>query len=315
MGQLERLFLGSLVLTGLFILFLFGLYFDIGDMVAGTFKGNRVGFGQDQKLIATRRRLSQEEQPEPRLARRLQGRSGGSRRGGGSGRINYRKFVRRPQIVPRDALIDREVRRLQRKGFVDEQFIRMRAIYEIDRTLIPVFDQYDQLMDAEDPEGAIEVLQEALRHLEEENLLGKRDIYRYLYQAYVMAGKDREATEGLAQLTELHEHIVSIEERAELHQDDASQAVNQKMRQGLGQLRQALDGMKSTPGAEAKTWDMIRQIRKGEKVELDQKMVQGAKAAFLQQSGDPEGRKAARALLEKFQAGNIDQQLMPGHGE
>lgn len=37
MDSLEKLFLSCLVLFGMFILFLFGLYFDLGDMLASTF--------------------------------------------------------------------------------------------------------------------------------------------------------------------------------------------------------------------------------------------------------------------------------------
>jgi hypothetical protein len=300
-GQLERLFLGSMLLVGLLILFLFGLYFDIGDMVAGTFKGNAVGFGQDQAMITRRRRASYKEKKPARSAPRLHH----SGAGGGSTRPpNYRRYITSLPRIPRDTLIDREVRRLQRKGFVDEEFIRMRAIYTIDRSLIPFFDRYDQLMDAGDHQGAIDVLLEALAGVEEKNLLGKRDILRYLYQAYIMGGEDTQATRRFEELTLLHERIVAIEERAELHKDAASQRYLTKMRSGFGKLREAMTALKGNTGLEKKTWGMIRDLQQGKSTVVDERMLQGVKALTLKSSGDTEGRRAAKELLKKFQAGD-----------
>ena len=54
MDSLEKLFLSCLVLFGMFILFLFGLYFDLGDMLAATFRHdekNATGVGVTDNLI------------------------------------------------------------------------------------------------------------------------------------------------------------------------------------------------------------------------------------------------------------------------
>ena len=55
MDSLEKLFLSCLVLFGMFILFLFGLYFDLGDMLASQFhrdEKNATGVGITENLIA-----------------------------------------------------------------------------------------------------------------------------------------------------------------------------------------------------------------------------------------------------------------------
>lgn len=54
MDSLEKLFLSCLVLFGMFILFLFGLYFDLGDMLASTFhrdERSATGVGITDRLI------------------------------------------------------------------------------------------------------------------------------------------------------------------------------------------------------------------------------------------------------------------------
>lgn len=238
MGDLERLFLGTMMVTGLLILGLFGLYFDLGDMVAGSFGRAGPTFSQDLDLIRERRRASYAQEKKPLMT---SGGLGGPSASRPSSPPNHeRLIIRRPQ-PSRDELIDREIRRLQRRGYVDEQYLRMRAVYAIDRSLVAAFDAYDRLSAAGDFEGAIEAIQDALEHLEEENLYGKRDLLRYLYQAHIQAGQDTSAADTMRAMTLLAEEIVGVEERAEEHKDNKGQEYTRKMRENLSAVRASLD--------------------------------------------------------------------------
>jgi hypothetical protein len=302
MGDLEKVFVGTMMLTGMLILFLFGLYFDLGDIVAGTFGGHAPSFGQDLGQIRRARSgsfLDEEAAPKAKLPTVSSGTPRVART------IDYQRFVVPRPPIPPAVLFDREMRRLQRKGFVDEQYMRMKAIYEVDRSVVATLDRFDRHMDSEDYEGAIQALLEALEHLDPANHLARRDLVRHLYQAYILAGKDAEATKALSQLTTLHEKVVAIEERAELHQDSRSQEYNRQMREQMGKVREAIQIVEADPIAQREIWTMGRKIQKGEAMDIDPSLSTALKAKLLAM---PEvDDKVRKMMLEKLPGTNPDQ--------
>lgn len=310
MGYLERLFVGTMLLTGLLILFFFGLYFDLGDMVAGSFGTTptlRTGMELDH-IREGRRRGYETERPTgaalPPPAP-LQGRPRPS------SPVDYGRFVHRSPAISPEVLLDREVRRLQRQGFVNEEFIQMRAIYEVDRSLVPIFDRYDQLIASGDTEGAIAELLAAREALDKKNLLGLRDILQYLGQAYVLAGKDGDASANLKELMDLQERILAIEQQAELHQDAAGKEYAAKMQDGFGKIRAALDKVETAPEGNgyADTFSAARQIMDPNgKVTLHPQAVRLIQGQVSQQidSGALDGEVAeqARKFMRRFEAGD-----------
>lgn len=301
MGDLEKIFIGTMILTGLLILFLFGLYFDIGDIVAGTFKGHTPSFGQDLDQIRRARAGSfLDEAPAPRAS--LPRTSSAPRE---SRPIDYRRYIVPRPPVSQAVLFDREVRRLQRKGFIDEEYIRMKALYEVDRSLVAALDGFDRHMDAEDYDGAIAALLEALEHIDPGNHLARRDLQRHLYQAYILSGKDAEATRSLSELTLLHEKIVAIEERAELHQDSKSREYTRQMRENMGKLREAVHMLEGNADAQKAVWDVARQAKQGDAIEVDPRFGQAFKATLL--ANQEVDEKTKQQLLERVRFTGSDQ--------
>lgn len=245
MGYLERVFLGTLVLTGLLIFFLFGLYFDVGGMVAGSFGGARLGFGQDLEAVRQRRRLVHDPSEDP--PERPRPAPSGTKRMEPSGPIDYGRFVRTPPSPPLEVLIEREARRLKRKGFTDEEYIRMQAVYVADRSLVRVFDQYDRLVNSGSLDEALALLLDAKKHLDPKNPLAMRDLLQYLGQIYLLTGDEKKAQENLRELMALQERVLAIEKRADQHKDEQGQEYLAKVQEGFGQLREALDKIETAP--------------------------------------------------------------------
>ena len=297
MGDLERLFLGTMMVTGLLILGLFGLYFDLGDMVAGSFGRGGPTFSQDLDLIRERRRASYGQQKKPLMTSGGLGGPGPSRP---SSEPDYgRLIIRRPQ-PSRGELIDREIRRLQRRGYVDEEYLRMRAVYQVDRSLVKVFDLYDRMIAEGDFQGAIEALQEALEDLDEDNHYGRRDVMRYLYQAHIQAGQDGNAAEMMRKMTEVTDYVVSVEDRAEAHKDNAGQEYVRKMRENMSKVRESLDAANDHPGPRELLRRALRPTDGSQgKIEVPvQGVEQSLRAQMLQQGMDPEQIKKQLSVLK-----------------
>lgn len=308
MGYLERIFLGTMLLTALLILFLFGLYFDVGGMVAGTFQGRQLGFGQDLEAVRSRRRIAysdedkrQDNTPRTSFATGPRARP--------SSPVNYDRFVRRRPSVQKEVLVDREVRRLKRKGHTDEEYIRMTALYEVDHSLVPIFDDYDRLVDAEDYEAAIDILREARKHVDPENPLALRDILQYLGQAYILAGQDEEARKNLEELMSLQERILEIEKRAQLHQDKEGQEYLVKMQESFSHVREAMDKVDGTPEhlKHLTPFARAREIANpNKKIKIPPQGIAQLKAQMMQRvgKGPPDGisEEQFQKLLEKLEA-------------
>ncbi len=300
MGDLEKMFVGTLVITGLLILALFGLYFDIGDMVAGAFTEARPTYSADMDLIRERRRASYHQPKNTKRAKLL---SSSEPRQRPSGPANYARFLIRRPRPPFNVLMDREVRRLKRKGYVDEEFLRMRAHYEVDKSLIAVFDQYDRLVDSNQYDEAIRILLEAKEDLDRENLLGEKDLLRYLYQAYLLAEKDSDANQIVKELTDVQEKILEIEERAEVYRDNAGKEYVRKLRQGLGRLRQSSQALDDNPDLRERISEMARKAERGEAIELPtESALQNFKAQLLQNKDIP--KEKYREILKNVRVGN-----------
>lgn len=301
MGDLERLFLGTMMVTGLLILGLFGLYFDLGDMVAGSFGRAGPTFSQDLDLIRERRRASYGQKKKPLTTSGGLGGPGASRP---SSRPDYeRLIIRRPQ-PSRQEMIDREIRRLQRKGYTDEQYMNMRALYQVDRSLIATFDQYDRLVAEGDLEAAIALLQEALEGLDEENRYGRRDVLRYIYQAHILAGQETSALDSMRVLTLTGEEILNIESRAEQYRDKGGQEYVRQVRQGFSQTREMLEDMNRNPYQAKMASRILGQANRGEPVQLPaQGLVQGLRAQMMAKGMDSD---QVREAMKSFQAIELD---------
>jgi hypothetical protein len=192
---------------------------------------------------------------------------------------------------------------------VDEEYLRMRALYQVDRSLVKVFDMYDRLSAEGNFEGAIEVLQEAMEDLEEENMYGRRDLLRYLYQAHIQAGQDTSAADVLRNMTLLTEQIVGIEERAEEHKDNKGQEYVRKMRENLSAVRASLD--------EAQRYDHVNQTlngvlrppdgSKGKILIPVEGVEQSLRAELLQKGVDPKQIKEHLSVLQTVPLDSLTQ--------
>ena len=133
MYSLERLFYTVAAFTACVTIFIFGMFFDIGDMVAAAF-GRPGAFAEWNRAAQLRMALKHSGPDEilPDETNRP------------LGQIVYKDNVRTKGFAvaalhapPRQSLTKRvrkEEARLARQGFTDEQFMRMNALFTIDRT-------------------------------------------------------------------------------------------------------------------------------------------------------------------------------------
>lgn len=305
MGYLERLFLGTMVLTALLILFLFGLYFDFGAMFAGTLRGGSLSLGQEQDASRQRRRLvydkgqRQTDRGGPLTSTRTRPRKA-------EGRPPFERILAPPPAVSKQTLVDREVRRMRRRGYTDEQYIQMKAFYNVDRSLIPILDEYDKLIEAKDYDGAVALIRRALEDMATENLMQRRDLLQYLGNALVLAGKDEEARKNMLELTTAQERVLQLEQKADLHRDEKGQEYLLEMQEGFAKIRDSMDKIDNLPAEdrERSAFNLAKQaerMRNGQALELNEQAMAQLNAHLLKRVG-PNGEPLSQEQIDKVRS-------------
>lgn len=213
MYSLERLFYTVAAFTALFTICIFGLFFNIGDMVAAAF-GRPGAFAEwnrrAQLRMALKHSVPDEIRPDE-SSRPL-------------GSIVYEHTVRASGFAvaalhapPRQSLtgrVKKEAARLARQGFTDEEFIHMNALFTIDRTHHGRWVGIDRLISRGDKIAALNELEVLIEGVDRDN----RRAIAQLLDSRLRLILDLEAPpdqvyDSLVQINELRLEIARIEVR------------------------------------------------------------------------------------------------------
>jgi hypothetical protein len=205
--SLERLFYSVAALTALATIFIFGLFFNIGDMVAAAF-GRPGAFAEWNRRAQLRMALkhSVPEEIRPDESQKPLGQIVYE------GKTNTAGFaVAALHAPPRQSLskrVKKEEARLARQGFTDEAFIRMNALFTIDRSHHGRWVGIDRLISRGNRISALNELEGLIETVDEGN---KRAIAQLL-QARLKLVLDLEAPPDQIydSLVQLYEHRLEI---------------------------------------------------------------------------------------------------------
>lgn len=213
MYSLERLFYTVAAFTALITIFVFGLFFNIGDMVAAAF-GRPGAFAEWNRRAQFRMALKHSVPDEVRPDE--------SSKPLGSmvyeGNPKTTGFaVAALHAPPRQSLtrrVKKEAARLARQGFTDEEFIQMNALFTIDRTHHGRWVGIDRLIARGDKISALNELEVLIESVNSDN---KRAVAQLL-QSRLKLILDLEAPpdqvfDALVQINELRLQIARIEAR------------------------------------------------------------------------------------------------------
>lgn len=213
MYSLERLFYTVAAFTACLTIFVFGLFFNIGDMVAAAF-GRPGAFAEWNRAAQLRMALKQSVPEEIRPDE--------SNRPLGS--IVYQNNVNTSGFAaaalnapPRQSLsgrVKKEEARLARQGFTDEAFIKMNALFTIDRTHHGRWVGIDRMIVRGDKISALNELETLIESVNQDNKRAIAD----LLQSRLKLILDLEAPpdqiyDALVQINELRLEIARIEIR------------------------------------------------------------------------------------------------------
>lgn len=214
MDSLEKLFVSCLVLFGLFILFLFGLYFDLGDIVAGMLHRDEkgaTGVGLTDELI---RQMEWKARPREVMPTHLIDSADLQNFSGADDASMEYSVMHAYCGLPR-AMTGREKVQVRRKqlvqqGFTREEFLEMESLGEdrdeFQRTIIEV----DQLAAGKHYAEAAKLLGTTIEQANPKNLLLLRDGLRYQMQLFLDAKQFDRAKETSRRLYDVLDRILTI---------------------------------------------------------------------------------------------------------
>ena len=214
MDSLEKLFLSCLVLFGMFILFLFGLYFDLGDMLASSFHHDEraaTGVGITDRLIE---RMEEHARPHEIMPTEL----------------NMPTFVTMDDRLGNDEtarqamralgrcvapMTGKQVSQLKRQSLVAagiqrEEIIEMESLAADREEPSNVMRRATQLAGEKRFADAARELQTAIQATNPKNLLVLRDYLNLQVQVYLDGKQVDKAKESARKLYEMLDRIVAV---------------------------------------------------------------------------------------------------------
>lgn len=221
MYPLEKLFVTCLIMFGLLILFMFGLYFDLGELVEGWWRRDEpyaTGVGQAARMVEEMERLAVPAPVEPRPELRAQ------------------LPALPPDVVAAAAGMPAplsgkdwvEIKRAQLKarGHTHPDYIEMIALAEDREDIEEVFKRVSHLLSEGRPHQALRLLQDALGSVDPKNLMAQRDVWAHIVSISLEAKDLKKAREGAYELYGLLERITALSSVAQAQsQEDLSRSI------------------------------------------------------------------------------------------
>ncbi len=204
MDSLERLFYSVSAFAAGLALLLFGLYFNLGDMVLAAVRGPasfREGIFRrnvrQAELFGVPKEVKPHEGPTVKFDKI------------GSG-LPFKAYNGPPDLFQLDQMLEKERKYLLGKGFADPEFIEMESLYRADRAYLRGMYGVDQLVLRGDDMTALEELEALIQRTNPKNL-------RALLQLYELRG--RLLGRLNAPPDRLYEHVMQeLESRRKLHE-------------------------------------------------------------------------------------------------
>lgn len=322
MGYLEKIFLGCMALFALFILFIFGLYFDLGEMFRG---------GMDRSGTLTRGaavdRVVDRLETVARSAPAVEERARSGRRSLRSApsfpstrtavRARWERIFKPPTPSLADR-VEKHRRFLVKQGFVSKDFIEMEALAQNRTVPDRVIPRVRRLLADGDFEGATAALEQALTEVEPANLKIRQELIAQLAEIQFMAGDLEGAQKYTALNNDALGRILDVQSRSELmknergrEQVDRSKRLLEERRAGMEKAFEELRKRKAETGAidgfraEEKTQLKVALRKAADEGKLSreeyQEVVEGLDGGFLHREEQMRALRdrAAKALGEE----------------
>lgn len=210
MNYLEKVFLGTMLLFLTIVLFFFGLYFDLYEMLWGAVKESEPLLSAGE-FAYTRAAMERAARPIEIMPESL----GNSYFGlPGSAEELSRLYDFMPPRPGPQAVVGWWRERLKSEGMIDGDLLEMEALGHDREAYGELMVRVNALARARDLETAAMALEEGLRAVEPRNLYVQQDMLLRLIEIYRLAGKDREAEQAARKLSEVAEQILTVKARA-----------------------------------------------------------------------------------------------------
>jgi len=245
MSYLEKLFLGTMALFALAMLFMFGLYFDIGDM----FRGGLDQAGQLTRGAAVDRVIDSLE----RAARRAP--AVAKRREDGRPVRNTPTFVCASRTIADryKRLFGAKPERMELKvaghkkfllsqGFTNEEFIEMEALAQDREAADRALREVNTLMVKGNAKGAAAALERALTELDPKNHVIRSEILQKLLKLYLAQNELEKAKHLMREMIGLQEKILLVRSNSKLM---SKPGYRQGVETGLDVVRKQMTGIDS----------------------------------------------------------------------
>jgi hypothetical protein len=213
MDSLEKLFVSCLVLFGLFILFLFGLYFDLGDMVTASLSRGELAatsIGHTHDLISEMEWRARPREILPTALGSSHPRGGEVFDGAEMERSVLKANRRTPGTITGKDMVAWKRKQLVRAGVASEALLDMEALAEDRDEYRRVMAEVDRLTADRRPAEAARVLAEAVGQHDPKNVIVLKDYLTRLVQLHLEARQVEKAKEVSRRLYESLDKILAI---------------------------------------------------------------------------------------------------------
>lgn len=213
MDSLEKLFLSCLTLFGMFILFLFGLYFDLGDMLASSLhrdERNATGVGITDRLIEKMEEHARPREIMPTMLDIPRG-NGGYDSGGDETAKQAMRALGRTQAPISGKMVQNMKRAaLMASGVQREEIIEMEALGADREESSRIVNEARSLMGQKRFADAARMLGEAMQQTNPKNLIALREYMQLQVQAYLDNRQVDKAKEAARKLYEMLDRMLAI---------------------------------------------------------------------------------------------------------
>lgn len=299
MDWLEKVFLGTMAFTGLLLLFLFGLYFDLGAMIRSAFGTPNLHYGQEIDLIRQQRKMANELRAKEEQASENRHRLGRAP----SSPVDYARVAEPPKVLSKEERIEREIQRLKAKGHKHPAYLKMQALYLVEEVLATVLTEVEEMLADENYELALNLLLEARSKLDEENLPGLIEVDEYIYETLLQMGRIDAAEEKMKEILVLSEKQHQIEVEAgrfpELEGVDPDKTPLHALREGRKALEAA--GRMAQSEDVAHPLEMGKKLLQGEKIALNSKLLEQIRQGLSERGPGDGPQMDAAEVLKHFQ--------------
>lgn len=301
MGYLERVFLGTLLLFALLILFMFGLYFDIGSMMQSAMQRSGDATGPSGFSRAADQLERSAIKPEvtvrdvnPRGFTPAPAAQAGISAGDANFLAIFAKCATAKPPPGRAELIDRKRKELAAKGF-GQDYIEMEVLSMESTAMDDIEKQVNPLVTKGDYDAAERALLEILATLDGRDLMTMQKVRMKLQHVYFDSNQLDKYRETMKLVFDTEEKILALQAGSRL-MDDKRTAEGIKQEQAdLGKKRQEFDSWFEQISSQAKKTGHPNKMDEATKVEV--------KAGLLREQ--EAGRISPKALQEAL--GQLEQ--------